>query len=204
MPNSGKTPDSIAKVSQKEGEIVYFGIHDLSKYYREHKKLPELDLYDIFEKKGEIVKIDPIKHEAIIEVKKTPFQYGYRKLEYKNKNQNIEIKLPLHYLQDITHLTDGDIVVYLVIDGNTKYQKKLINAIRKNEIIKSKFKDLPKTRHYDNYEGGEYYINDDEEENEEHEEMHVAHFDPGILSKGHNWKMFTETKRYDYFPKQWD
>lgn len=203
MLNNEKSQDGLIKVPQREGDIVYFGIHDLSKYYRENQKLPYLELYDIFAKKGEILSIDTAKHEVVIAVDKSPFQFGYRKIDSNNKQKNnkIEIKIPLHYLQDITHLTDGDLKIYLVIDGNTKYQKKLIDAIRRKEIKKSKQKPSPKTRHYDDNEGEDFCVDDDEDEELSREEMHVAHFNPSILSKSHSWKIFNETKSYKYFPK---
>lgn len=194
----------LINIPQKKGDVVYFGIHDLSKYYRHNNSLPKLSLYDVFEKKGEIIEVNPSKHEVTISMDKTPFQFGYRKIEsdkeknkrFMSKENKIQIKIPIHYLQDITSLTEDDVPVYLVIDGNTKYQKNLINAIRRREEKRNQEKDLPKTRHYDDYEGNDFTIEDEEEDKEE---MYVAHFDPSILSKSRNWKMFTETKRYRYY-----
>ena len=61
---------------------------------------------------------------------------------------------------------------------------------------------MPFTRHYDKYDGGEFAIEDDEEkEKEEKEEMHIAHFDPSIMSNSRGWKIFTESKVYKYYSK---
>ena len=199
-----------AKVPQEKGDIVYFGIHDISRYYREHDKLPDLNLYDVFEKKGEIIEVDPVSEIVKISMNKTPFQYGYRRLEnekdkmrrYMIADDKIEITIPISNLQDISHLFEGnDVPVYLVIDGNNKYQKSLIKEIRKNEVKKSNQIKMPFTRHYEKYDGGEFAIEDDEEEKEEKEEMHIAHFDPSIMSNSRGWKIFTESKVYKYYSK---
>ena len=57
---------------------------------------------------------------------------------------------------------------------------------------------MPFTRHYEKYDGGEFAIEDDEEEKEE---MHIAHFDPSIMSNSRGWKIFTESKVYKYYSK---
>jgi hypothetical protein len=215
-----KSLDIFTKIPQEKGDIVYFGIHDLSKYYRENKKLPDLNLYDIFEKKGEIIDVDPANQQVKISMNKTPFQYGYRKLEnekdkmrrYMRADDKIEIKIPTSSLQDISHLIDAEgLPVYLVIDGNTKYQKSLIQAIRKGEIKKANQPKSPSTRHYDKYDGGDFTLEDEDDdkydssdftlEDDDKEETHVAHFDPSISSKSRNWRMFTETRRYEYYPE---
>jgi hypothetical protein len=198
--------NTFVNLPHKKGDLAYFGIHDLSRRYRENGCLPSLSLFDIFDKKGEIVDLDPVNQTIILSLDKPPFNYGYRKIEserdkerrYMRDDGKIELKIPIYNLQNITHIMDDDTIpIWLVIDGNTNYQKELIKAIRRKERVKSELENLPQpptTRHYDGFEGDELCI-------EEPEELQVAHFDPSILSKTRVWKQFKENNHYRYYPE---
>jgi hypothetical protein len=203
------TSGSFLDIPQKVGDIVYFGIHNLSKYYRENNKLPKIDLYEIFSKKGEISKIDPAGSSVTISMDCVPREYGYRKLENGSCNSRkymsagslskFSIKVPISYLTDISHMLDGDISIFLIIDGETNYQKKLLKIIKNKEINKSKNKTFnPLTRNYDPYEGENLHIKDlDEKE----EELHLCNFDPSFLSHSRGWSRFSKDKKYNYYKK---
>jgi hypothetical protein len=195
--------------SCKVGDIAYFGIHDLAKKYREIGHLPTLKLFDIFDKKGEIVKIDPISQTATLVLEKTPFYFGYRKLDsdlcatrkYLKKDNRLEIKLPISYLEAMTSIMEDDAIpVFLVIDGNTKYQKNLMKALRNKElqrINKMMANEPPATRHYDHLEGDNFSFDDIDDLKEE---QIKENFDPGITSKSRKWKYFISRKKYNYYP----
>jgi hypothetical protein len=186
-----------------KGDLVYFGIHDLSKGYRANGQLPTLSLFDIFDKKGEITNVDPIRQTISLSTDKPPFNYGYRKLEtdktkrFMRDDGKIEIKIPAYNLQNITHIMEDDTIpVWLVIDGNTNYQKELMKAIRRNEIKRIEKENLPQqpvTRHYDQFDGDELCI--------ENTDNSLCSFDPSITSKTRVWKQFQKTARYRSYPK---
>jgi len=146
------TIDLCTAMSQNKGDIVYFGIHDLSKIYRDQGFLEKLNLFNVFDKKGEIIDLNPINQTITIKLEKSPFEYGYRKLSKCLKNNKIIV--PANDLINITYMIEDEIMpVYLLIDGSTKYQKNLIKAIRRRELEKNKEIHQPKTRHYDDFDG---------------------------------------------------
>lgn len=193
--------------SCQKGDLVYFGIHDLSKYYRENGSLPSLSLFDIFDKKGEIVHVDPVSQRATLILEKTPFYFGYRKIEsdrdkekrYMRKDGKIEIKIPIVNLENMSSIMNDDsIPVYLVIDGNTKYQKNLMKALRRKELERIQIinqPSLPITRHYDNFEGENFSFDDIDDL----DQMCYENFDPNINSKSRKWKYFNSNKKYKYY-----
>jgi hypothetical protein len=131
---------------QQQGDPVYFGVHDLSKFYRGNGTLPKLDIGQISPKSGVVVNADPIDQLITVAVKHKPYDLGYHKLEgQKKSNVNpesgmYEIQIPVKSLEKVTHLFgDGEESrsIWLVVDGNTKYQNNLMRAIRKKEIEKS-------------------------------------------------------------------
>jgi hypothetical protein len=196
--------NSFIDTSCKIGDLAYFGIHDLSKNYRENGFLPTLKLFDIFDKKGEISKIDPVGRTVTLILNKSPFYYGYRKLDsdlngtkkYMFKNGKVELKIPISSLELMTSIMEDDsIPVFLVIDGNTKYQKNLMRALRNKEIERVKNKNItpqPCTRHYDQFEGDNFSFDDVDE-------ICTEGFNPCLTSKLHKWKYFTADKRYKYY-----
>jgi hypothetical protein len=198
-----ESADAFTSLDQKQGDIVYFGVHDLSKKYKQDGKLPEINLNDISGKKGEIIDADPIDQVVKVSVSKAPFHYGYRKLEnekdkmkrFMNADGQMEVKISVDNLKDISHLVNSDgPKIWLVIDGNTTYQKNLMREIRRKEMEKSNNEPTsPATRHYDN---------DDDLSIEEPEVdyMHVAHFNPTITGKGYGMKYFNENKHYKSYP----
>lgn len=191
----------------KIGDIVYFGIHDLARIYRDTGSLPTLKLFDVFEKKGEITKVDPVGQTVSLVLQKTPFYFGYRKLDselcgtkkYLKKDDKLEIKLPISNLECMTSIMEDDTIpVFLVIDGNTKYQKRLMRALRNKELDRIKklnIPDLPVTRHYDNFEGENLSFDDVDDLNENITEG----FDPSLISKSRKWKYFNSNKNYKYY-----
>lgn len=201
--------DPFTTLQQEKGDIVYFGIHDLARQYKQNGSLPVLNMNKIEDKKGVITDADPIDQVVDVAVSKAPFHYGYRKLENdKDKSKRfmrddgqMEVKISVSNLQDISHLVeDLEGKVWLVIDGNTTYQKGLMREIRRKEVERahaSEEPSHPKTRHYDDYEGEEFSV--DEPEDDDVDYMYVAHFDPNITSKGFGWKHFNETRNYKKF-----
>lgn len=177
------------KLNQEEGDIIYFGIHDLYKIYRDRGCLPILSLQEIDDKKGEIVSVNIVDQIVRASIKKSPFNYGYRKLSvvknkmrrYMRADGNMEVKIPASDLQDISHLIKDaqGAKIWLAIDTNTKYQKNLIRDIRKREMKNSSPTEDDKSKDC----------------------VQVDSFDPRITSKTYGWKMFNETKVYEYYKK---
>lgn len=196
---SEKLSNKFFEMPFSKGDIVYFGIHDLSKKYRENNCLPNLSLYDVFNKKGEISSLDPISQMLIVSLEESPFNLGYRRLNAcQNYNsKKLQVKIPSSYLQNITHIMEDDSInVYLIIDGETKYQNKLLKYLRKREIDKLKNSDHKQfaTRHYDEFEGDDFYLDDSEDF--KNENTSYFNYNPNLLSKQRGWKYFKDNKVY--------
>lgn len=203
------TTDPFTTLQQKQGDIVYFGVHDLAKQHKQNGSLPMMTMEVIGRKQGEITDADPVDQVVKVSVDKAPFHYGYRKLEkdkdkmrrFMSEDGHLEVRISVSNLIDISHLVDGEEKVWLVIDGSTKYQNNLMREIRRKEVARANAapapeeSEYPKTRHYDDYEGEELSVEDEDEV----DYMHVAHFDP-TSNNGKVWKHFNETKRYSYYP----
>ena len=139
--------DPFTNLHQKQGDIVYFGIHDISKYYNQNGNLPDIDLGQVSGKSGQIVNANPIEQTVTVATQKPPFSYGYHKIESDKNKQNrkvdqngmILITLTVAHLQDISNIVIGSQGkrIWLVVDSNTKYQQNIIKEIRKKEIEKS-------------------------------------------------------------------
>lgn len=138
-------PDPFVTLHQKRGDYVYFGVHDLSKYYRDNGGLPNLNIQQAWPKMGQVVDADPIDQTVTVLSDKAPFHYGYKKLEDKSVREkrrargetNATVKLPVNNLIPITHMFTGlgsNENVWLVIDGNTQYQQDLMREIRRREV----------------------------------------------------------------------
>lgn len=139
-------PNPFLHLQQKEGDFVYFGVHDLSRFYQEKGYIPpELDINMVAQKMGRIADANYVDHAVTVIANQDPYHFGYRKLESPRDRQkrrekagNIEVKIPVHSLEDITQwLGSGAVMsgnkVWLVIDGNTKHQQSLMREIRKKE-----------------------------------------------------------------------
>lgn len=189
--------DPFTTIPQKQGDAIYFGLHDLSRSHRETGSLPNLTMAQIGSKMGEITNADPIDQSITVSVDKAPFHYGYRKLESpKDKSRRfmdaegkMSIKIPIGSLQNISHLMgDGDKSIWLVVDGNAKYQQGLMKEIRRKEVEKAASNAA--TRLY-----GHPALPQAPEPEEEYS-LDLAHTKPVS-----NWKHHTDTRQYGYYPK---
>ncbi len=179
--------DPFTKMDQKKNDVVYFGIHDIYKYYKENSVLPKLTMSQIDQKMGIVTSVDPIDQIVIVSVEKPPHLYGYRKLEndkekskrFMNDDKKYEVRISISNLQNISHLVENSNEnIWLVVDGGTKYQKNLIREIRKREFNKSR-------------EQEDFDLSDDFDD-----EIELSHFNPTIKSKSNHWKRYNETQIY--------
>ncbi len=143
---NGSQVDPFITLHQKSGDLVYFGIHDLAKSYRENNVLPELNQQEIADKLGQIVDADPVDQTVTVQTHQAPWHYGYKKLEDKrtrdkrkqmsqDPSEQAQVKIPVKSLMPITHMMKGSQSnLWLVIDASTKYQEGLIREIRKKEF----------------------------------------------------------------------
>lgn len=139
-------PDVMAKnfsyFEQKQGDMVYFGIHDIMKAVKETGDLPPLiDPSQVIAKGGQIVEADPTTESLIVTTQQAPWHYGYRNLEDTRSRQNrakkgieiIKVPIPKYFLEDISAWVPGAGAggrrVWLVIDRSTSLQKKLHQLI---------------------------------------------------------------------------
>ena len=198
-------------MKQQDGDKVYFGIHDLDRYYKVHGSIPSLEFADIMNKTGEISDTDPVDSTVLVSISKDPFQFGYHNLETKSqrdrRNKRKEgLKLPIGSLIDISHLIDGEHKVWLVVDQKTKYQSGLMKQIRKKEM----------RSYMDKEAAANVYELDDTEnpldlgidvgykfKNREIEPYYQfkPSFNPSVQANESCWKYHLDTKRYDYYPE---
>lgn len=207
--------DPFLHSQQKQGDFVYFGVHEISKSYREKGSLPTLDADTVMKKAGQIVDNDHVNQTVKVYMPEDPFHYGYHKLETpdarKKRKKKLdddgvhEISLPASTLQNITHMLDkttslGDNKLWLVIDGNTKFQQELMKEIRKKEV--GKRSSVPQNRHYDDWKPS------DEEEPEGDDQIDVDDDEDTfeIQDECYNpfnryFKRYSDVKRYGYYPE---
>jgi hypothetical protein len=198
-------------MKQQEGDKVYFGIHDLDRYYKAHGGIPSLEFADIMDKTGEISDVDPVECDVLVSVPKDPFHFGYHALENKSqrdrrKKKGENVKIPASSLIDISHLIDGEHKVWLVVDSKTKYQSGLMKQIRKKEMKSFMDKEIADTN----------FVLDDNDEpldlgievgyefmNREVEPYYQFKptFDPSVHKHESSWKYHLDTKRYNYYPE---
>lgn len=145
-----ETTNPFLHMQQKQGDFVYFGVHDISKKYRETGELPVLREKDLMDKLGQCVDADHVEQTISVYAEQDPFRLGYRKLESLNSRRKRkgkmedsihEIDIPVDSLRDITHMLGedadlGDNKLWLVIDTNSSFQQSLMKAIRRKEIGK--------------------------------------------------------------------
>lgn len=132
-------------LDQKQGDFVYFGVHDLAKFYKSNGFLPStLDIATVLPKTGRIEDANSINRTISVLTDKDPFKFGYKKLETrdqreKRKTKNVDtINLSANHLVDITSMlgTGAELSgqkLWLVVDGNTPFQQKIMQQIRKKE-----------------------------------------------------------------------
>ncbi len=143
--------DPFIHLPQQQGDFVYFGVHDLARQYKENGTLNKLNIDYLMKKIGQCVNADHVEQTVKVYCEKDPFHFGYHKLEdskaRKDRKSKMdddihEVDLPVSSLQNITHMFNkeelGKHKIWLVIDGQAKFQKDLMKEIRKKEISKEK------------------------------------------------------------------
>jgi hypothetical protein len=194
----------LLNMEQKEGEKVYFGIHDLNRYYKTHGNIPELEFSDIMDKTGEISDVDPVDSEVLVTLERDPFHFGYHNLETKSERERrrkkeglCQVKIPSNWLIDVSHLIEGEHKVWLVVDQKTKFQAGLMKQIRKREMKAYMDKDTA---------GGVYHLDDDgsplDLEVEERYKLKNREVEPFYQFKSsisNEWKYHLDSKRYNYY-----
>ena len=207
------TDNPLLDMSQEEGEIVYFGIHDLDRYYKAHNCIPPIDFSDIMDKTGEITEVDPIESEVHVKVEKDPFHFGYHGLENKaqrdkRKKRGGDITLPSSSLIDISHVIGGERKVWLVVDSKTKYQAGLMKQIRRKEMIAYMDKEASETEYMLDDTDDPFDIEMQDEYQLKNREIvpyytfnQGTEFKPSINKNECCWKYYSESKRYNYYPE---
>lgn len=200
-------------MKQQEGDKVYFGIHDLDRYYKTHGSIPSLEFADIMDKAGEISDVDPVDSKVLVLAPKDPYQFGYHNLESKSQRNRrkkrddgkADVKIPVDCLIDVSHLIDGEHKVWLVVDQKTKYQAGLMKQIRRREMRAYMDADT---------QSGVYALDDKDNPldlgvdvgfkmmNREVEPYYsIRGFDPSIQKHESCWKYHVDTKKYSYYPE---
>lgn len=202
----------LLETPQKEGDKVYFGIHDLDRYYKIHNCIPPLEYTDIMNKCGEITEIDPVESRVLVDIEKDPFHFGYHNLENKSqrdkrKKRGEHLKINCSYLIDISHLIDGDNKVWLVVDGKTKYQSELMKQIRKREMRSYMDKETSSAKYMADDSGSELDLGITSGYQMQNREIVPYYnfnqniFDPRINKNESVWKYHLDTKKYCYYPE---
>lgn len=192
--------DPFISLQQKQGDFVYFGVHDLARQYKENGSLPKLDVDTLMKKIGQCVDADHVEQTVKVYCEQDPFHFGYHKLETaearkkrrsKMDDDTHEVNLPVSSLQDITHMFGdvGEHKIWLVIDGQSKFQQSLMKEIRKKEVGKRK-----------EAEEGEAEIGL-EEPDDGSLEIHDESYDPSFTGHRRNFKHHYDVKRYEYYPE---
>lgn len=218
--------DPFIMLDQKAGDFVYFGVHDLAKSYKLNGFLPDLDLQEMSAKLGQIVDADPVNQTVSIQTHRSPWYYGYKKLEdqrtrdkRKNAAEPASVKVPVKSLIDINHLMTGTQLghnLWLVIDTTSKYQDNLMREIRKKEFERANTTQIPRPITHDPVNQasqnqflvqGRHIVSNPQHAKsvptlpQDDLSLDFANFDPTILSYGRCWKTHSDTKRYQYYPE---
>lgn len=132
--SQGSIPNPFLYLQQSKGDFVYFGIHDLMRYFKENNRVPRyLEPSQIMNKLGQIVDADPVRKTVIVKTNKDPYSYGYKNIESKlerdkrKENPSNGIKINVNdIMHDITsmvpQLAFQERKLWLVIDNNTRSQ----------------------------------------------------------------------------------
>lgn len=193
--------DPFISLQQKQGDFVYFGVHDLARQYKETGSLPKLDVDTLMKKIGQCVDADHVEQTVKVYCEQDPFHFGYHKLETaddrkkrrsKMEDGTHEVDLPVSSLQDITHMFGGkeevgEHKIWLVIDGQSKFQQNLMREIRKKEVGKRK----------------EAEENDSRIDMEEEDDGSLPIHDESCrqFTNNRQFKRHYDVKRYEYYPE---
>lgn len=201
-------------MKQQEGDKVYFGIHDLDRYYKDHGTIPELEFADIMDKAGEVGDTDPVNSTVLVTVSKDPFHFGYHNLETKAQRNRrkqkgegrIDIKVPIDCLIDVSHLIEGEHRVWLVVDQKTKYQAGLMKQIRKREMRAYMDKETNSSTYEIDDSGADLDLSVEPKYkfvNREVEPVYQfkAHYDPTLSRFEKDWKHHLDKHKFDYYPE---
>jgi hypothetical protein len=136
-------------MSQKEGDFVYFGIHDLIRSYKQLGHMPPIDMAQVMQKAGRIENGDPIKRSVFVACNVDPYKYGYHRIETKSVRDKrklrggpilVEIKSEhlenINYMMEVGQQINADNnrqTLWLAFDGSTQLQRGLIQEIRKEK-----------------------------------------------------------------------
>ena len=205
--------DPFISLQQKQGDFVYFGVHDLARQYKESGSLPKLDVDTLMKKIGQCVDADHVEQTVKVYCEQDPFHFGYHKLETpdarkkrrsKMDDDTHEVDLPVSSLQDITHmLADkgqlGDHKIWLVIDGHSKFQQNLMREIRKKEVSKRNEPGVDFDNDDPQFDMDE--PEDEDQKSDDTEYMDLAHYDPSFTSHNRQFKRHYDVKIYDYYPE---
>ena len=218
--------DPFVTMQQEAGDFVYFGIHDLSRMYKQTGQLPDLNQQEISDKLGKIVDADPVNQTVSVETLQAPYKYGYKKLEGKQaqnkRKQDVpgapaQVTIPVNSLMPITHMisTGSPVNLWLVVDSNTKYQAGLVKAIRKKEFEKSHGMEMPEPTGYNPVtpdaqqqflSQGRHIISNPQYKSTptqmpvtDEEDYHLENFDSSILSYDRYWKYHDDHRKYRYY-----
>lgn len=219
--------DPFITMQQQAGDFVYFGVHDLSKMYKQSGQLPDLTQQDVSHKLGKIVDADPVNQTVTIETLQAPYKYGYKKLERKSDQNKrkadlpgspVQVTIPVNSLMTITHMmnTKMPMNLWLVVDANTKYQAGLIKAIRKKEFERAHGMEMPEPNGYNPVspdaqqqflaQGRQLMPNPQHPQNKtptqmpmEDEDYHLESFNPSAISYDRCWKYHSDNRKYKYY-----
>lgn len=200
-------------MQQEEGDKVYFGIHDLDRYYKIHNTIPPLEFADIMDKTGEVSEVDPVDCKVSVVVDKDPYHFGYHNLESKfqrdrrkKKGEKAILKIASDCLIDVSHLIDGEHKVWLMVDSKTKYQSALMKQIRRKEMRSYMDKETADGIYHLDDSGNELDLGFEsgyEFKNREVEPFFRFNptFDPSVQKNESSWKYHLDTKNYNYYPE---
>jgi len=130
----------LLSIDPKPGDLIFFGIHLLSKYNKENGTLPTLSLgpsedgINISSTSYPITDVDPITRSVFVEPQRSPFSMGYRNKSLNERDRMNRIKVPVERLQDVSHLLQNQSQKVWLLFTNNKYQDNLIIKLRKYEM----------------------------------------------------------------------
>lgn len=148
------TVPGLSSIAPKVGDMVFFGIHLLSNYNREHNSFPQLsvvpgqDVIDVSKLVTPIVDVDPVDHAVLVMPGKSMHALGYRGADFRNTDNQKRVKLPANQLQNVSSLfsdasgfrNSKDIWMPY---GNYSHQKGLMRKLRKLELMQSQNQQSP-------------------------------------------------------------
>jgi len=125
---------SFAYFDQQPGDKVYFGIHDLTKYFNQHGNLPPRLSPEMLQGKlGEIDDADQANSALIVLVDQPLRSLGYNKLSDQQPKRGVKpgtVRIRKHNLEDISSWVGTGDRVWLVVDQDAIHQRGLYRAIQ--------------------------------------------------------------------------